>query len=414
MTGSSVRTAVAQLFDRAASRLAGPGRGAVMQELSSLKQLVADARPPRLVIAGRPGVGAAEAVRTLFGDFKVEADQGTLAQAPAAPSPAPWGWRALRVARGELRILDLTGDLARDLTADLPPAPATPGLSRAEVQSALRSAPPDLILFLCRGEVTDEAGGVAVAVRAVAPGAADLDDLAEVRAWSAGRHGHAPVLLGVVLDGQDQAAALDTVLSALAARGLGPAGVYPLASPPADGGPALESLAEAMVEALPGSAQLQMVRLLGRRPLQEKAARRLTRQAAAVAAGIAAAPIPVADILPLTALQVSLVCGIGYAAGRELSAKAAREFLVALGANVGVAFTLREAARALVKVALPGGGSAISAGVAFAGTWGVGEAATAYFISGRPLREGRRLLRRFLRRGGRAAPALPVSGPGDP
>jgi hypothetical protein len=31
--------------------------------------------------------------------------------------------------------------------------------------------------------------------------------------------------------------------------------------------------------------------------------------------------------------------------------------------------------------------------VAFAGTWGIGEAATAYFVQGRSIREAKRLLR---------------------
>ena len=78
----------------------------------------------------------------------------------------------------------------------------------------------------------------------------------------------------------------------------------------------------------------------------------------------------------------------------DILLETAREFLVALGANVGAAFALREAARALAKVVFPGAGSAISGGVAFAGTWGVGEAATAYFIQGRSIREAKRLLRR--------------------
>ena len=64
------------------------------------------------------------------------------------------------------------------------------------------------------------------------------------------------------------------------------------------------------------------------------------------------------------------------------------------GANVGTAFALREGARALAKVVFPGAGSVVSSGVAFAGTWALGEAAIAYFVHGSTLREARRLLRR--------------------
>ena len=85
-----------------------------------------------------------------------------------------------------------------------------------------------------------------------------------------------------------------------------------------------------------------------------------------------ATPIPVADILPITATQVGLITGIAYLSGRELSKDATKEFLVALGANLGAAFALRELARAVGKIALPIGGELLSAGVAAAGTWGIG------------------------------------------
>jgi uncharacterized protein (DUF697 family) len=127
--------------------------------------------------------------------------------------------------------------------------------------------------------------------------------------------------------------------------------------------------------------------------VQAKAARKLTGAAAAIAAGIAATPIPVADIFPITALQVGLVTGIGYLSGREMSRKAAKEFLVALGANLGAAFALRELARGIVKVVFPGGGEVISAGVAFAGTWALGEAAIAYFIEHRSIEEAKERFR---------------------
>jgi uncharacterized protein (DUF697 family) len=42
-----------------------------------------------------------------------------------------------------------------------------------------------------------------------------------------------------------------------------------------------------------------------------------------------------------------------------------------------------------VKFAFPGGGEVISAGVAAAGTWGIGEAATAYFIEHRSIEEAK-------------------------
>ena len=100
-----------------------------------------------------------------------------------------------------------------------------------------------------------------------------------------------------------------------------------------------------------------------------------------------------ADIAPITGLQVMLVMGIGYIAGRTLTMKSAAEMLTALGVNVGAAFALREAARALIKFVFPGAGNVVSASVAFAGTVGIGRAAVAYFIEGASAAEARRLFR---------------------
>jgi uncharacterized protein len=59
-----------------------------------------------------------------------------------------------------------------------------------------------------------------------------------------------------------------------------------------------------------------------------------------------------------------------------------------------VAFGLREAVRALLKVVAPGGGTVISATIAFTGTMGIGAAARAYFIRGVSIHDAKRALRR--------------------
>jgi uncharacterized protein (DUF697 family) len=73
--------------------------------------------------------------------------------------------------------------------------------------------------------------------------------------------------------------------------------------------------------------------------------------------------------------------------------RGAAEFLTGLGANVGVAFALREAVRAIVKVIAPGGGSVVSATIAFSGTMAIGSAARAYYIRGLSLSDARRAFR---------------------
>lgn len=153
----------------------------------------------------------------------------------------------------------------------------------------------------------------------------------------------------------------------------------------------------AIAKALPGSARLDFARLTGERVVQHEIARSLTRSAAAVCTAVGAQPIPLADLPVLTALQGVMVAGIITASGREMNARTVRDFLAAIGVNVGAAFLLREGARAAAKF-FPGWGNAISGAVAGAGTYAVGMAATAYFIDSLPLEDVKAKLKIALKR----------------
>lgn len=108
--------------------------------------------------------------------------------------------------------------------------------------------------------------------------------------------------------------------------------------------------------------------------LKEKRIRALIYSKAAIAGAVALIPIPVADIVILTPMQVAMVTAIGYFHGVAVTKERVLELLSVLGAAYG----LREAARQLVKL-IPGVGSAVSASVAFAGTVALGEAANLWF-----------------------------------
>ena len=133
---------------------------------------------------------------------------------------------------------------------------------------------------------------------------------------------------------------------------------------------------------LPDAGRGTLVRIARVRGLQEELASNLTRATAAICAGVAALPIPLADVIPITTLQVTLIAGIAWLSGRPLDRKAAAEFLAAMGANVGLGFAFREGARALIKFVFPGAGSMVSGAVAFAGTLAIGAAARNYFLRG--------------------------------
>jgi len=145
----------------------------------------------------------------------------------------------------------------------------------------------------------------------------------------------------------------------------------------------------AICQALPLETRLEFARVSGEPSAQIEIAAMLTRSTTAICTAIGAQPIPLADFPILTSLQVVMVAGIVHATGREWSLRLARDFLAALGANIGVGFLLREGARAAVKL-LPIWGNVISGAVAGAGTYAIGRAASAYFIEGLSLAEARR------------------------
>lgn len=170
----------------------------------------------------------------------------------------------------------------------------------------------------------------------------------------------------------------------------------------------IDDLVAFLYEKLPEQARIELVRLAQVRRLQKRLARQLTALVASLSAALAATPIPMADIGPITSLQVALVIAIGYVGGRNLTTATATEFLGALGANVGMSFAFREAARAIVKFVFPGAGTAVSASVAFAGSWAIGGAASAYFIDGLSIEDAKRRWRDFRREGEEKARDQPI------
>ena len=142
-------------------------------------------------------------------------------------------------------------------------------------------------------------------------------------------------------------------------------------------------LVDEIVEAVPMEARLKMTRLVGSSETKKRMARDIIRSSAGLTAAIATLPLPVADIVPITSIQLSMVASVAYLSGKPFELRTVGEFLGAAGLNVGAGFALREAARILVKF-IPFAGPAISSGIATAATFGIGNAAVAYFIEDKP------------------------------
>lgn len=153
----------------------------------------------------------------------------------------------------------------------------------------------------------------------------------------------------------------------------------------------VDELIGTLFKHLPDAGRGTFVRIARVRGLQDQLAMDLTRAVAVICTGVAAVPIPVADLIPLTTMQITLVAAIGWLSGRPLDKRGAAEFLAAMGANMGAAFVLREGARALIKFVFPGAGSMVSGAIAFAGTMAIGAAARQYFLRGGSIEDAKRV-----------------------
>ena len=312
--------------------------------------------------------------------------------------------------RGTLQVLDTRGFQE----ASAPEQPDVVDGAVPSVTSELRRKAPDLILFVVKATEVDSALG------------GDLDGLERVLHEVERAHGYRAPIVGVVthadllepkavtlhrpadVDPEELAEKLALVAEAerhldqqLRARGaLGPhvravvaissyLSFRPEGEIRADERWHIEGLSEQMFRALPEAGRGVFARVARVQKLQEELADNLTRATAALCAGLAFVAIPVADVITITSLQVAMVAGVAWIAGRTVDARAAAEFLGGLGVNVGAAFGLREVARALTKFVFPGAGSAVSGAVAFAGTMAIGAAARAYYLRGATVEQAR-------------------------
>jgi len=377
-------------------KLPSPAKEMVGDELDNIKELLMDNRPPRILVLGRRGAGKSSIINALF-----KANIAKVGSVTSETGKAQW--HSFSNDTGSIEILDTRGlgDKTRPESANFEEA-------LDDIKAEIQHICPDIILFMCKAKEVD------------AHISADLRNVYEMKQFILNKHQYEIPIAALVtqVDELDPirieppyentkkkaniAKAVLALKNAYRDSNIDLMETIPVSAyAEFENGEIvyekfwnIDKLVEYLIDHLPKSAQLQLARLTRLRKLQVKLARTTIGSTATVCAGLAAVPLPLADIIPITSAQIGMIMGIGYIGGRKLSKKSAKDFFAAMGMNVGAGFALREIARAAIKYVFPGAGSAVSAGIAFAATWGIGEAAIAYFIDKKSIDEAKEAMKK--------------------
>lgn len=325
------------------SRLSAEKRQKLREDIDLVHQTLVAQRPARMALLAEAQAPALGFLESLVGALE-------------GPQPLPGRWSEVRSARGALQFLD-----ARLFPET--PGEETPG--PLDSRLALVQAMPDVILLWADAQNL--------------PGE---DFAAHVQGWleELGKlGGHVPPMIlalsGLTGSARQQSEAKNAALDAC----FGPetTGLAVTVVDAGEAGPLMRTL----VHMAPTSAQYALALLSPVAEPRQEVADRLTTACAGISAAIAAIPLPLADLVPMTALQAMLVASIARLGGRQMNLRAAGEFAMALGLNVGAGLALRSVARTGAKL-IPFGGAILAASVASAGTLAVGTAARRYYLGG--------------------------------
>ena len=381
-------------LEEALDRLPAPVSAELRRQIKELREVLVDHRSPRFALVGRRGSGKSSLINAIFG--RPVAEVGSVKSESGRAR-----WYTYHGTLGGIEILDTRG--IHEGSAPRQEDEMTSPFD--SIMQALTERMPDAILFLCKAKEVDS--GIK----------ADVATLKAIVRAVHRHHRYHPPLLGVVTQAdeldpprvalppdkdEDPELADEKKANVVAAcrhllerlegdSDLKPlvVGVVPVVAFMSfrndgtlrrDDRWNIDQLVGMLYDEVPRQARTELARISQVRDVQRALAETLVKTATGIAMGIAALPLPLADLPLITAAQTTMISGIGYIAGWEFKPSCAAEFFSALGLNVGAALGLREIARAAARLIVPGAGSLVSSSVAGAGTWALGQAAIAWFI----------------------------------
>jgi uncharacterized protein (DUF697 family)/predicted GTPase len=389
-----------RLFHEVAGRLPGSAmqwlKDQVMgKAMADVRQLVEQSRPPVLYLLGRSGHGKSSLINALAN--KPVATVGHVRPTTATSTPYTIefpeqfsSWQVID-SRGIFESTrpegaptrDAVDHLRRDIAAHKPDV-----VLHAVAARESRNLANDLTVLRDVGQLLKASMGVAPPVVVVLT---QTDLLDPPREWPLQPGGTKAARITETLDymardvlavpGVEPLDAAEPTKGCRLQGGQAVKCLVPVAVPPGEPFWNVETLSEAVGTVLPQEALLQFFQAQRRKELLRKMAADLVRRFAGIAGTVGMAPLPVADILILTPLQLAMIALVGGISCRTVSRETAAEFLTASGVAVGAGFALRTLAQQVVK-AVPFAGAALSGAIAGAGTYALGKSAETYFFSG--------------------------------
>ncbi|WP_350302666.1 GTPase family protein [Peribacillus frigoritolerans] len=358
----------------------------MLDQLLKLKTMTVDAREPRIALVGRRGSGKSSLINAMFGQ-----ERQYVSSVKSGTGKGKWLWYPSD-AEPKIRLLDSRG-LGE---SEAPTEQFEEETPLDELIKAVTEEQPDVFLFLIKAKETDSRIEE------------DLQELNKLRKIVKENHHYdVPVICVVTqVDELDpphykqtpfdanpkKKQNIDEAIALMSKRfkesEIPLLNIIPTCSyiDFDDSGNIeydmrwnIDLLSDYLIEALPSEAKLKTAKAMQSQFVKKKFARTIVGTFTAIASLIGAEPIPFADFPILTGIQGLMIVVIGFIADKEINTKTASEFIAALGINVGIGLLVREGVRAAVRF-IPGAGLVVSGAVAGAVTYGIGQAAIAYFL----------------------------------